>query len=222
MSLLFIVYLALFVLFARVIYVLWPSLYLVCPLLVNPKIMPSDVSFIQPGTLILTKIKTSPYSVNHLSLALSNDRIFECMTTKKKRVRYHFFSFHVDYILPKLVNSASHLAIRQPLTPLNAEDLMSLSDLAEKASNMDFNRWYELDLFQHRILGAQNDEALPKGNKTFCSQYISVLLRSILRIHVGHNWSLPSEFSSAHPHDVLRGYYSEDASIPISNLETNQ
>ena len=215
---LLIVYIALFLFCLRVLYVVWYSLLLIRPLPSNRlKHIPSDYSFIQPGTLILTKIKSSLFSVNHLSLALSNDRIFECMPTKKKLVRYHFFSFHAQDILPKLIGAADHIAIRQPLVPLNALEIARMADLQMKASTLHFNYLYEVDLFRHRIFGIEEDDIdsdCLDGNKSFCSQYISILLRSVKRFNVNHNWSFPGEFSSNHPNDVLKGHYGPNLTIP--------
>lgn len=204
----------LFFLFIRALFVIWYSLCFVHSLPQNPRIALADFTFLQPGTLILTRIGTTPFSVNHLSLALTKDHLFECMTTKKKRVKYHFFSYHVDYILPKLVQSAKQIAIRQPLQPLSEADIKTLAQLYASASTLGFNYFYEVDLFRHRIFGAKDDDG-PQlkdiGCKSFCSQLICLFLRTIHRTDVKHNWSLPSEFSSQHPNDILKNYYSQDA-----------
>lgn len=216
-----VIYLLIFCLCVRILFVVWPSLALINPLPLNDRRIPTTFDFIKPGTIILTKIGASPFSVNHISLALSHDRIFECMTTRKKKAQYHFFRFQTSYILPRLIHCASAFVVRQPIQPLSADDVSTLDDLSLRAINMDFNGWYEVDIFRHRIFGTRGEEnvlaAAQKRKKAFCTQYVSLMLQSIHRINVEHTWSLPSEFSSLQSNDVLRNHYTRNATISEAN-----
>ena len=220
MLVLYILFLAILLICLRVLYVTWHSLAFVHPLPMNKKLLPSRYDFIQPGTLILTKIRTSTFSVNHLSIALSHDRIFECMTPQKQRtkgrnkVRYHFFAFHVADILPKLIKAARGLVIRQPIRPLTNAEMGILTAYQTDAATFDFNYMHQVDLFRHRFFST-DDDYMPQcvDRKTFCTQYISIMLRSIHRLDARHHWNFPAEFSSEHPHDVIARHYAPNAEI---------